>query len=98
MDSVSRIRCVPSVEPRPASGVPDQTEHATITERMLNLKEAGYRLRKSPGYIRKHIKAGNIRAVRIGRTWFVSEDEIARIQREGLPILKEAIRKLNSRR
>ena len=54
---------------------------------MLNVKEAGYRLRKSPGYIRKHIKAGNIQATHIGRTWFIFDDEVGRIQREGLPIL-----------
>jgi hypothetical protein len=42
----------------------------------------------SPWTIRKHIAQGNIRVVRIGTRVFVNENEIERIQREGLPSLK----------
>jgi len=45
----------------------------------------------SPWTVRKHIAKGNIKVVRIGRRIFVSEDEIRRIQRDGLPPLKEDV-------
>lgn len=44
--------------------------------------------RSSPWTIRKHIERGNIKVVRIGRRVFISEDEIRRIQRDGLPPLR----------
>ena len=37
--------------------------------------------------LRKHIALGNIKIVRIGKRIFITEEEIQRIQREGLPSL-----------
>jgi hypothetical protein len=42
----------------------------------------------SPWTLRKHITLGNIRVVRLGSRLFVHEDEIRRIQRDGLPPLR----------
>lgn len=41
----------------------------------------------SPWTLRKHIEKGNVKVVRIGRRVFLAEDEIRRIQKEGLPSL-----------
>ena len=38
--------------------------------------------------LRKHIEQGTIRVTRLGKRIFLSSQEIARIQREGLPSLK----------
>ena len=38
--------------------------------------------------LRKHIAQGTVRPVRIGRRVFLSADECARIQHEGLPSLQ----------
>lgn len=38
--------------------------------------------------LRKHLLQGNVRPIRLGRKVFLSNEEIARIQREGLPSLK----------
>jgi len=38
--------------------------------------------------IRKHIAQGTVRPVRIGRRVFLTSEECARIQREGLPSLR----------
>jgi len=42
----------------------------------------------SPWTLRKHISKGNIAVIRLGRRVFISEQEIQRIHREGLPSLK----------
>lgn len=38
--------------------------------------------------LRKHVSAGRVRVVRIGRRVFVDGEELGRIRREGLPSLK----------
>ena len=38
--------------------------------------------------LRKHVFCGNVRPTRLGRRIFLSSEEIARIQRDGLPSLK----------
>ncbi len=37
--------------------------------------------------LRKHLAAGRVRAVRIGRRVFLDADELERIRRDGLPSL-----------
>jgi hypothetical protein len=50
------------------------------------LKESTKPLHSNEHTIRRHIDAGNIRAIRIGGRIFIPAEEIARIQREGLPV------------
>ena len=38
-----------------------------------------------PGSVRRAIRQGRIKAVRVGQEWRVSTEELARLQREGLP-------------
>jgi excisionase family DNA binding protein len=38
--------------------------------------------------LRKHVSAGRLRVVRIGRRVFLDADELERIRREGLPSLR----------
>lgn len=40
--------------------------------------------------LRKHLKRGTVKATRIGRRLFINQDEILRIQAEGLPSLATA--------
>jgi hypothetical protein len=42
----------------------------------------------SPWTMRKHIAAGNVPVIRIGKRIFLSEETIDRIAREGLPPLR----------
>lgn len=42
----------------------------------------------SPWTLRKHIERGTVSVVRLGRRVFFHTDEIARIEKEGLPPLK----------
>ncbi len=39
--------------------------------------------------LRKHLKRGTVKSVRIGRRLFLNADEIRRIQKQGLPSLSE---------
>jgi hypothetical protein len=63
---------------------------ASNTDLQLNtLVEASRQLGNlSVWTLRKHLLRGNIRPTRLGRKVFVSNEEITRIQREGLPSLK----------
>ena len=54
-------------------------------KKLYTLPEAGDVLGISPWTIRKHVKLGTVVAVRCGRRVLVSETELTRIQREGLP-------------
>jgi excisionase family DNA binding protein len=38
-----------------------------------------------PGSVRRAIRQGRIKAVRVGQQWRVSTEELARMQNEGLP-------------
>lgn len=42
----------------------------------------------SPWTLRKHIAQGTVTATRLGRRVFLSDEEIRRIQKEGLPPLR----------
>jgi excisionase family DNA binding protein len=49
------------------------------SERLLTVNEVAERLRVHPITVRRHIKAGRLRAVRIGRSVRVSEAELSRL-------------------
>ena len=49
----------------------------------------------SPWTLRKHIREGNIAVVRLGRRVFISEEEVQRIQKNGLPSLSLKVRRPN---
>jgi excisionase family DNA binding protein len=48
----------------------------------VNLREAADRLGIQPDTLRQQIRAHRLRARKMGRDWFVSEEEFARYQRE----------------
>lgn len=57
---------------------------------LYSVEEAARALGKISGWtLRKHLKRGNVAAVRIGRRLFVNATELRRIQTEGLPSLSE---------
>jgi len=57
---------------------------------LFGLAEASRRLGNlSIWTLRKHLLQGNIKPTRLGRKVFISSEEITRIQREGLPSLKQ---------
>jgi hypothetical protein len=59
------------------------------TKRLYSLQDLAGRLGGSSIWtIRAHIKNGSIACVRLGARVFVSEDELDRILRSGLPSLK----------
>ena len=59
---------------------------------LLTLHDAARALGSmSPWTLRKHIAQGHVRATCLGRRVFVREDEIERIQREGLPSLTRGV-------
>jgi hypothetical protein len=62
-----------------------------------SLREAAPALKRKEHSLRRSIAAGDLHAIRVGARWYLHSDEIARIQREGLPIpfstRKEARRK-----
>lgn len=49
-------------------------------------KEAAQAMQLSLGGFDRHLKAGHIRAVRLGGKVMVPTEEIARVLREGLPV------------
>jgi hypothetical protein len=57
---------------------------------LYSIEDAARALGKISGWtLRKHLKRGNVSAVRIGRRLFVNAKELRRIQTEGLPSLSE---------
>ena len=50
------------------------------------LREAVSALKRGEHSLRRSIKAGHLKAIRVGARWYLHSDEIARVQREGLPI------------
>jgi hypothetical protein len=57
---------------------------------LYNIEDAARALGRISGWtLRKHLKRGNVAAVRIGRRIFVNAKEVRRIQAEGLPSLSE---------
>lgn len=63
---------------------------ANVSAVLYSIEDAARALGKISGWtLRKHLKRGNVSAVRIGRRLFVNEKELRRIQTEGLPSLSE---------
>lgn len=50
---------------------------------MLSLKELAKELRLSENTVRRAIKAGRIKAVKLGKQFRISEAEVERIKKEG---------------
>lgn len=50
----------------------------------LRVKEAAERLDRSLMTIHRWITAGKLNAIKIGKFWEISEEEIERVKREGL--------------
>lgn len=62
---------------------------STETAALYSLEDAAKVLgRISSWTLRKHLKRGTVKAVRIGRRLFLNADEIRRIQKNGLPSLR----------
>lgn len=53
---------------------------------MLTLREAASELRVCYNTMLKYVSSGAVHAVKIGRTYRVSEDEILRVKREGVEL------------
>lgn len=60
-----------------------------MSTNLLSLWEAAKECSVSPWTLRKHLTQGTVRATRIGRLVRVSRQEVERIQREGLPSLRQ---------
>jgi len=50
---------------------------------VFNLYEVAKELRMSYTSVIKFVRQGKINAVKVGRQWLVSEEELARIKKEG---------------
>jgi len=50
----------------------------------MTITEAARQLNRSPKTLRQQIKNRKLRAHKMGRTWFVSDDEVARYAAENL--------------
>lgn len=48
----------------------------------MNLTEAAERLNLNPATLRQQIGKGRLRARRLGRDWYVTEEEVERYRRE----------------
>lgn len=53
---------------------------------MLTLREAASELRVCYNTMLKYVSSGAVHAVKIGRTYRVSEDEIMRVKKEGVEL------------
>jgi len=62
----------------------DNTENPGVTRRplALSISEAASELSVSPGYLRQQIKAGRIRAARLGRRVVLEDCELRRFLKE----------------
>lgn len=56
-----------------------------IESQLLRTEHVAAVLQWHPASVRRAIRQGRIRAVRIGQQWRVSAEELARMQNEGLP-------------
>ena len=56
-----------------------------MNQQLRSVDETVPTLRISRATIWRHLKRGSIRSVRIGRKLFISESEISRILRDGIP-------------
>jgi excisionase family DNA binding protein len=62
---------------------------------MMSLKEAASEIRVCYNTMLKYVNTGAIKAVKIGRTYRVSEEEIERVKREGVQLSPETLTKDN---
>jgi excisionase family DNA binding protein len=56
-----------------------------MTRQLSTIGDAAATLRVKPSGLRRWIREGKVNVVRLGRLVRISEDEIERIMREGLP-------------
>jgi excisionase family DNA binding protein len=56
-----------------------------VVERLIPLREAAATLSMSTDYLKRLHRAGRIRVVRLGRSVRISETELQRLVREGVP-------------
>lgn len=56
-----------------------------IGSQLLRTQRVAAVLNCHPGSVRRAIRQGRIKAVRVGQQWRVSAEELARMQNEGLP-------------
>lgn len=54
---------------------------------LQSIKASATRLGVSPFTVRRLVKTGKLKAVRLGRRVLVSDEEISRIMREGCPVV-----------
>jgi len=54
-----------------------------VEKRLLTVNEAAERLALSPDTIRKWLRSGQIKGVKISRIWRVSEKDLIEIMKEG---------------
>ena len=52
---------------------------------MISLQEAAVRLGLHVNSVRIFVRDGRIKGVKLGRDWRIAEEEIERVQREGVP-------------
>lgn len=45
--------------------------------KLLTTKEVGALLKKSPIWVRREVRSGRLRAVKVGREWRVREEDLA---------------------
>lgn len=60
---------------------------------MVSLKEAAQEIRVCYNTMLKYVNTGAIKAVKIGRTYRISEEEIERVKREGVQLPYESATK-----
>lgn len=52
-------------------------------ERLIKVKEAAKRLKLSDDTIRKWLRSGQLKGVKVSRVWRVYEEDVEAIEREG---------------
>jgi hypothetical protein len=62
----------------------EPVEPPPVRKRLVPYKQASVVIHRSPQWMRNRIKTGHVKAVRVGRSLFLTLDELARIQREGV--------------
>jgi len=67
-------------------------EEAGFAE-LISINEAGRRLSLSPWTIRAHVRKGSIKSIHCGRRVLIPASELSRIQRGGLPSLRDDSKK-----
>ena len=58
----------------------------SVTTKMVSLYEAADILNVHANTLKKWISQGKVNAVKMGRAWKLSEDEVERIKKEGVKL------------